>query len=111
MYQGTTPALTFQIAGFDVSEMTPFVSFRRGADVLTKTGSDVTVVYDTDNQRSVIVCKLTQAETLAMRQGDATVQMRFIDVNNEAYATSKATVGVEDVIYKEIIHYNGGGEE
>ena len=108
MYQGTTPALTFQIAGFDASAMTPYVSFKRGADILTKTGGDVTVVYDSDNDQSVIVCQLTQAETLAMRSGEATVQMRFIDSTGNAYATTKAQIGVEDVIYKQIITYGGG---
>lgn len=109
MYQGTTPALTFEIAGFDASGMTAFVSFKRGADLLTKTGEDVTVVYDSENEKSVIICQLTQEETLAMRQGSAIVQMRFIDENGAAYATTETKVDVKRVIYKEIIEY--GGEE
>lgn len=108
MYQGTTPALTFDIIGFDASGMTPFVSFKRGNDVLTKTGGDVTVVYDSTNQKSVVVCQLSQEETLAMRQGSAVVQMRFIDENNQAYATTEADVEINRVIYKEIIRYGGG---
>ena len=110
MYQGTTPALTFQIAGFDATGMTPFVSFKRGADVLTKTGNDVTIVYDNVNSISVIVVQMTQEETLSMRQGTAVVQMRFIDSNGNAYATTKANLGVQDVIYKEVISYDGGDE-
>lgn len=107
MYQGTTPALTFEIEGFNVVGMTPYVSFKRGSDVLTKTGSDVTVVYDSDNEKSVIVCQLSQEETLSMKQGSAVVQMRFIDSNNLAYATDKADLDVDSVIYKEIIRYGG----
>lgn len=107
MYQGTTPALTFAIKNHDMSGMTAFVSFKRGADILTKTGTDVTVVYDSDNDKTVVVCQLTQQETLNMRAGDAIVQMRFIDSNGNAYATDKAELTVNDVIYKEIISYGG----
>lgn len=110
MYQGTTPAITFEIAGFDASDMTPYVSFKRGAEVLTKTGDDVIIAYDDENEKSVIICQLTQEETLAMRSGEAIVQMRFIDSSRHAYATTKARLGVEDVIYKEVIEYDGGGE-
>lgn len=107
MYQGTTPALTFFIKDNDMSGMTAFVSFKKGADVLTKTGPDVTVVYDSDNSKTVIVCQLTQEETLNMRAGGYYAQIRFIDSNNNAYATDKAELTVEDVIYKEIISYGG----
>lgn len=111
MYQGTTPALTFQIAGFDATGMTPFVSFKRGADVLTKTGDEIIIAFDNVKNASVIVVQMTQEETLSMRQGTAVVQMRFIDENNNAYATTKADLAVQDVIYKEIIEYEDGGDE
>lgn len=107
MYQGTTPALTFEIEGFNAVGMTPFVTFKRGSDILTKTGGDVTIVYDSDNEKSVIVCQLSQEETLAMKRGSAKVQMRFIDSNNLAYATDEADVDVERVLYQEIIRYGG----
>ena len=107
MYQGTTPALTFVIEDNDMSGMTPFVSFKRGQDILTNTTPDVTVVYDSDNQKTVIVCQLTQEETLNIRQGSAIAQIRFIDSNGNAYATTKSEVEVKDVIYKEIISYGG----
>lgn len=105
MYQGTTPVLTFEIESFDASAMTAFVSFKYGSEVLTKTGDDVTVTYADD--KSTIVCRLTQEETLAMRQGTVKVQARFIDSDNEAYATDEAYVDVEPVLYKEVIHYGG----
>ena len=62
-----------------------------------------------DNNKTAVVCQLTQEETLAMREGKATVQMRFIDSNNNAYATDKVELDVKDVIYKEVIVYDGGG--
>lgn len=110
MYQGTTPALSMAIKGADVSGMKAFVSFKRGQDILTKSGSDVTMEYDSTNEKTILTVKLTQEETLAMRQGDAIVQCRFIDSNDEAYATDKAVLNVEDVIYKEVISYGGESE-
>lgn len=107
MYQGTTPAITFSISGWDMSNMTAFVSFKRGADILTK--SDVTMVYDDEADKTIIVCPLTQEETLNMRAGGATVQIRFIDANGSAYATNKAELEVKDVIFKEVISYGGDG--
>lgn len=107
MYQGTTPAITLNVKDHDMSGTTAFVSFKRGADILTKTHPDVTMVYDSEEMKTVIVCQLSQEETLNMRQGDAIVQIRFIDENGNAYATDKASLTVKDVIYKEIIAYGG----
>ena len=105
MYQGTTPAITFNVLNADVSAMTPFVSFKYGSKVLTKTGSDVQMAYG-DNKTTVVCC-LTQEETLEIPKGTVKIQARFIDSNNQAYATNKAPIQVEDVIYREVIHYGG----
>lgn len=110
MYQGTTPSIVFEIKGYDLSIAKVFVSFKRGQDILTKTDPDVQTSYDTEEEISTVVCSLTQEETLAMRQGDATVQIRFIYEDGQAYATNKAEVAVNDVIYKEVISYGGDGE-
>lgn len=107
MYQGTTPAVTYSIMGMDVSAMTPFVSFKNGTEVLTKTGDSVVMEYDGGADITTVICYLTQQETLAMQPGSTKTQIRFIDSDGQAYATDKATLRVEDVIYKTIIQYEG----
>ena len=108
MYQGTTPSVIFEIKGMDLSTATVYVSFKRGQDVLTK--SDVTVTYDDVEEISTIVCPLTQEETLAIRAGTVIAQIRFIYSDGQAYATDKAEINVDSVIYPEVIEYNGGDD-
>lgn len=111
MYQGTTPAVVYEIKDYDLSSATVFVSFKRGNDVLTKTAPDVTVSYDSGEQVSTIVCSLSQEETLAIKSGGMLTQIRFIYADGSAYATNKKDLEMKDVIYKEIIQYGGDANE
>ena len=103
MYQGTTPALVLRVKDKDLTEATVFASIRTGTNVVTKTGEDLTVT--TDDGDSLIVCTLTQNETLKLNTGDALVQVRYITSDGNAYATTKAKLNVNDVIYKNVIEY------
>lgn len=105
MYQGTTPAIVFSIKGYDLTDATVYVSFKRGNDVLTKTGVEVS--WDETTQISTVVCELTQEETLAMKRGAVVVQIRFIYENGQAYATNKKTIEMQDVIYPAVIEFGG----
>jgi hypothetical protein len=104
MYQGTTPAITFEIKGYDLTGATVFVSFKHGNDLLTK--SNVSVSYA--GNISTVVCELTQEETLAMKKGAVIVQIRFIYPDGQALATTKKAIEIEDVIYPAVISYGGG---
>ena len=110
MYQGTTPAVSYEIKGYDLTDATIFVSFKRNSDVLTKTGSDVIAAYDSDSQISTIICQLTQEETLAIKSGGVQTQIRFIYENGQAYATNVKTLEMKSVIYTDVIHYDGGDD-
>lgn len=110
MYQGTTPAVSYEIKGYDLSNATIFVSFKRGNDILTKTNGDVVAAYDEDSQISTIICQLTQEETLAIRSGGVQTQIRFIYENGQAFATNIATLEMKSVIYTDVIHWGGGGQ-
>ena len=107
MYQGTTPSVVFEIRGYDLTDATIYVSFKRGNDVLTKTGNDIACSYD--GEISTVVCSLTQEETLAIRAGAVVTQIRFIYSNGQAYATEKKELEVKSVIYPEVITYGGDG--
>ena len=107
MYQGTTPSITFEIKNYDLSDATVYVSFKQGNDVLTKSGDDVIVTYE--DEISTVICSLTQEETLAMKRGAVTTQIRFIYENGQAFATTEKTLEVSRVIYPEVISYGGGG--
>lgn len=109
MYQGTTPTLTFNVEGADLTDKAVFVTIRCGNYSLTKTGENVAVSYvDGD---STVVIRLTQQETLLMRESIATVQIRFVDESGQADATNKAKFDVESVLYNKVIEYEGGDGE
>lgn len=108
MYQGTTPAVTFTIKGYDLTDMSVYVTFLNNRELLTKT--DVVVTFDNVTETSTIVCRLSQEETLAMKKGNVKAQIRFIDENNQAYATEKADISIDDVLYQEVIEYTEDGE-
>ena len=105
MYQGTTPAITFTIPGIDISEMTPYVTFKYGNTLMTKSSGEVTTSYDEDTERSVVIVNLSQEETLAMEKGTLIAQCKFIDENGMVYATNKASIQIEDALLKEVITY------
>lgn len=105
MYQGTTPTLTLNVEGADLTDKTAFVTIRCGNYSLTKTGEDVAVSYA--EGVSTVVIRLTQRETLLMLEEYATVQIRFIDENGNADATNKATFEVQESLYSAVIEYEG----
>lgn len=112
MYQGTTPSVIGEIKGYDLTGSTVYVSFKQGnRDVLTKSGADVTVLYDGESDTSTVICALTQEETLEMKQGSTLVQIRFIYENGQAFATNKQPLKIESVLLQEVIAYIGGGGE
>lgn len=109
MYQGTTPALTLNVEGADLTDKTVFVTIRCGNYSLTKTGDSLAVTYAEDH--SIVIVRLSQSETLMMKEPEAEVHVRFIDSTGNAEATSKATFDVEESLYRSVIEYEGGDGE
>ena len=101
MYQGTTPALLLRVIGKDLTDATVFVSIKTGTRVTTKTREDLTVTLDDEDTE--VLCQLKQEETLAMSDGEAEVQIRYVTDEGNAYATNKARFTVKDVLYKKVI--------
>ena len=110
MYQGTTPALVLRVKDKDLTEdVTIFASIRTGTNVVTKTGDELIVAKDDDD--TLVTMTLTQNDTLKLNAGDALVQIRYIDDDGLAWATTKAKLTVKDVIYKDVIEYDEEAEE
>lgn len=103
MYQGTTPALVLRVKNKDLTEATVFASIKDGNHIITKTGEDLIIAKDSDD--TLVTVTLTQSETMKLDKGVAEMQIRYITADGNAYATTKARVTVNDVIYKSIIEY------
>lgn len=109
MRHGTTPTYTLTVAGHDLTDKTVFVTIKGGnGRLITKTGDALTITSDTSG--SIIVLRLTQAETFELSTGRASIQVRFIDANGVALATNIAEISVERVLKPGVIEYQGDDE-
>ena len=109
MRQGTTPAYTLTISGYDLTDKTVFVAIKERGKMLVLTGFRLSIAYD--DGTSAIVFSLTQEETLALPTGQAEVQVRFIDSSGIARATDIKTIPVERVLQPGVIEYEGGEDD
>lgn len=106
MIRGTTPPITLYVEGYDLTGKTVEIYLKCiGKDLIEKTGDDLEIAYE--NEESVIQFSLSQEETLAMRTGFVTIQVRWIDADGLALATEMATRPVGDILKPEIIEYRG----
>ena len=105
MVQGTTPTYTLEIDDYDLTESSVFVTIKSGCQIVTKTGSDLTIEFD--GEMSTVMFSLTQEETIKFEVGNAKVQVRFINADGEAFATEDGQFKVKGVLLKEVIHYGG----
>ena len=101
MIRGTTPNYVLTIDGYDLSDKTVFVTIRQGQAQVTKTGEQLSVVADESG--STIAFMLTQQDTFVLSDGNAEIQVRFIDSAGTAYATEIASIVVGRVLYERVI--------
>lgn len=105
MYRGTTPTIPIKIKNVDLSEAKLFLTFESPArkQITLKCPGDFTVEFDgTDTVGDVT---LTQQQTLALSAQPHKVQIRWITAEEVAGATKEQTINVNDVLLKELIHY------
>lgn len=99
--QGSTPYLMLTILDFDLTDAAVVVALKSIKTLLELSNDRVTVT--SDGTDSLVTVHLTQAETLMLQPGTATVQVRWRDAQGEAHTTEKAQVSVADAIYKGVI--------
>lgn len=101
IYRGTTPSITLDIAGVDLSDAavwpTVIVTVENGRNTFDVLRDKLTIAK-TDNGCSVTLA-LTQAQTLLMHKLQRTlVQLRAKDAEGNAIATEIASVTVDDIV-------------
>lgn len=105
MIRGTTPDYILRVKNQDLTNKTVFVTVAQNRTKVTMTGNELAIAID--NNDSVIAVRLTQPQTLSLKEGDAEIQVRFIDDQGKAQATNIATVTVSPVLLEKVIQYNG----
>lgn len=103
MYQGTTPTLVLTVGEEQLDGCTCYVTVKSNGRMITKSGDGLTV------SGNEIAVTLTQQETLSLFPGSCEIQVRWIDSNGNAMATDIARVTVSNVLLKQVIEYQEGG--
>lgn len=103
MYRGTTPKITLNIVGVDLTDATTWptviVTVENGQTSFDVTRDKLTITKASTGVGCSVSFALTQDQTLAMSVLRMTrVQLRAKDANEDAIASPMASVEVEDVI-------------
>lgn len=102
--RGTTPVYTITFSDIQLSNLADvYITFEQNKDgsnvELTKHGDDLT--WDTTNNRATV--KLSQEETLKFKKGTIKIQIRAVDNEATAVATSIFDDTVSEVLYEKVI--------
>ena len=103
MKQGTTPTLVFVVPGVDLTEVKAWVTLVSGNKEWDFTGERVAVAYE--DEQSLLTIELTQDETFRLPVGTLKAQVRWVDEDEEAFATEEASLQVDGVLMKKVIRY------
>lgn len=98
--QYTTPTftLTFTEESLDLTlANNVYVTFRSGDNIITKTGSDLTVA-----QKSIGVY-LSQEETAEFQVGDVEIQANWTTAEGGRFASEKAYYDITDQLLKKVV--------
>lgn len=101
IYRGTTPSITLNITGVDLSDAsvwpTVIVTVENGRNAFDVNRDKLTIA--TADAGCSVTFALTQAQTLAFSVMRPTyVQLRAKDAVGDAIATETASVAVEDIV-------------
>ncbi len=107
MIRGTTPTYTLQIDGYDLTGCSVYVTVKRSRTTVTKTSMEGAVVIAADEQGTTLLVWFSQEDTLALRAGDGSIQVRWIDRDGTAWATEIANVSVGTVLLDSVIEWEG----
>lgn len=105
MIRGTTPTITIDTGGTDLTEWdSVWLTFEHSGGQITKTGADLTVTQDG------ISVKLTQSDTLSMPEnGRVKVQLRAErDSGASAIACDVMSFSAREVLLEEVIPLSAG---
>lgn len=101
MYRGTTPQIKLKLdAEIDFTKIIAlWVTFKCIPVEVSKSLEDVILIDETNEIR----VDLTQEDTLNLKKGPVLVQVRFKMDDDRAYATSVATISLNDVLKEGVI--------
>lgn len=98
MRRGSTPTNTFN-SNLDLRGATVFVTYEQnGIVVLEKTNDDIEIT------ETKLIINLTQEETLAFRNGNVLIQVRYVFPNGKADGSNIVETTVERILKDGVIY-------
>ncbi len=95
--RGTTPYYSIRFDGIDPAQISAVWL------TLSQPRKDKEVIIYADRTAEGFYVHLTQEQTLALARGTLKMQIRFKDVNDEAYATEQWESEMADVLQEGVI--------
>lgn len=109
--RGTTPDYVLTIEGYDLTDKTVFVTFAQGRNRFTKGNDDIEITTSTDVVDSVeittsaIALTLTQQDTLFLKAGSVSIQVKWIDSDGKVLATNIAVAEISQALLERVVAY------
>lgn len=103
MRRGATPDLIIDIPDVDLSDKRVYLTIKTEGQEIEKTNEDFHIA--TDEYGSSIAVRLSQEDTLGMKVGYASCQIRYIDEDGDADVTTMASFKVKAVLKEGVIVY------
>ena len=104
--QGQAGPFAVWARGIDLTTYTISLCIKARGKTIIKTGQDLSVSYA--DGVTAIVYYLTQDETLALPQGSAEMQIRYVSADGLADRTEIKRVEIDRVLQGGVLPYTGG---
>lgn len=99
----TTPTIIIKVKGANLAGLKTFVTFKQGRNILF-TREDLSFVANDDGSQTAVV--LTQEETGQFNTSERVkIQVRYINQDGTAGATSIKSVDIRPVLMEGVIQY------
>lgn len=106
MINYTTPSITLEVEGADLTTQDVYVTIVQGSVELTKSGTALTISYDSQKDISTIIFVLSQEESASFAfSKSAQLQVNFINASGVRDATEIAQISVLRNLLDEVIAY------
>lgn len=98
--RGSTPTLRINVkSDVDLSLMKDiWVTLRNNVNEVTYKLSESSIVIETTEDKNLLIIKMSQTETLTFTTGPVKIQVRFLDNNNDAFASQILNLSIGDVL-------------
>ena len=103
MRRGTTPTVSLLVTDCDMTDCTVYVSIKQCDQVGTLTNDDLEITVEDGN--TYIVFGLTQEQTLSFAPGHVNIQVRWIDSDGTALASTIGEIDIGKILLEGEIAY------